>query len=662
MPVCTLPLQLLRPTRPSSRRGRELEPARYAYCLLDLAAEDDRHPARVFRNHQHFYTRRISGTVVWQLTCRTNGEGYLIPGPPENPYFLANDAAAHRRLDQAPSLQVRPGMRFNLYWTYSPEQYLQARDREETLLQEEYLLHRCSTYFDVRQRGLARALLAQFAVGADLHYEYGGNAGWRRYQDDRFFRDPNGAPRYRRTVLQISPEGNPYIQPEDEDLRRAMTIVSKIEELIGVPERLHVIADLNALYSVIHTIDRYEQTPANRRDLRDHLNGIMSQALRERSSFISMRSDLTHSLEDLNRYIATCGERLAPLLESALLQACSHYPRSQAQCYVKRLMNTMGLSMARSFHRDFLRDRSDFATRTQATIQGDSSTDALGTFLRCYDFLGESGIFSAADLVDKTMEWMGVLIPHLTRERPQQVAEVLSRLNQFIFNVQYPQQASSQAPAVVQVGGNDIRIEAVGPGGSPTNFSVRRALRAGNDLWATTGKLMSMVNVYLAFKDLSEDQSFQNYLAAFSSSVDAAIAVDSIKNQLAQTFGLSETLITRVGGIATIILAGIDAAEHIGEGNNVAGLGNSLQALGGFLYMVVGSGGGAGVVAALIIVAGTVIVYWSLSEEAEQVQNFNRNHFRLIRRHIGRLDDIMDNQEVNLRSWDHYLQTRRESY
>ena len=67
-------------------------------------------------------------------------------------------------------------------------------------------------------------------------------------------------------------------------------------------------------------------------------------------------------------------------------------------------------------------------------------------------------------------------------------------------------------------------------------------------------------------------------------------------------------------------------------------------------------------VPALVIVAGAVIVHWSLSPDAQHVQAFRDGHENLIRRHIRELDHILEYRDMNLRTWDHNRRRRAESY
>lgn len=673
MSVCTFPLQLVRPTRPGSARGRRFTPVRYAYCLLDLDAQNARHPTRVFHQDAYFHHLRISGQVEWQLTCRTNGHGYLVPvdgvqWAPENNPYLQNDAAAHRRIDGEQPLLLRPGMRFNLYWSYALRYYLQVRDVEQSPLIQEYLLHRCSTCFDRGQRSIVRSYLATLPVSRDLHSGHGGNEAWRQFMDDRFFRDPASGPsRYRRALARLSTQGF-FLQPEDDDLRRAMQIADRIEEALRAPQERSVMAYINDLDNIINILDRYERRRSRGvQSLRDvgeqHINSILDDALRvERygsPSFSGIRGDLIRSLESINRYIRMCGEHLAPLLQNALLQAYSHYERDVAQNYVQRLMKAMGVALARDFHRDFLREQSHFSNRTQA-MQGGVSTDALGTFLGCFKQLNDAGVFSAADFVDKTTEWMEALIPHLIRERPERTASILNRLNQFLRNIEHPDVASGQAPAVVDIHGEDFRLSTVDADGRPIHFSVRGRLRVAHRVLERIGTLVSLCNTYFAFQDLSEDRSFKNYLSAFSSTVEAATAINGIKGTMAEVFGLTDAMVNRIGGVTTIIVAGIDALDHVSEGNQVAALGNTVQAMGGVLSLLIGTSGGAGVFVALVVVAGAAIQHWSLSDDERIVSNFREHEEARCRR----LDeyDFLDLWSSDQNTWDLYLRERQMSY
>jgi len=667
--VSAFPLQLRTPDYPASTAGPEVrgvslarsEPVRYAYCLLDLAAEDARRPEHVYQADRFTYRQAMSERVVWQLTCRTNGQGFLVPvqhGPPDNP-FLQNDEAAHRRIDREPALLVWSGMRFNLYWTYNKTLYLKALDAGSSLLQEEYLLHRCSTLFDVEQSPGILALHARLPNYPDLHRQHGGDAGWRAFMLNRFFRaprwhrDPGGYDRYRRTVTRVAADGF-SIKPEDEDLRRALELAGMIERALLAPAEHNVTAYLTWLDRILEILDRRGDEHSANDTIGLH-NRI--ENLDPYQGYSVRKGRILRSFVEIVGYIDECGRRLAPLYNNAILQAISHYPSATARSYVSQLINMMGCYLARRFYEDVLSPQARFDVPMRILQEDRQPANEIEQLLRSYKDVQDSGLFGVATILEETTKWLDGMLGQVAAQRIEDVATSMNRLNQCLNNIRNPRAASGTARSVFVPNPSQQVVQAWHPERGPAGFLVHSGIQETAELLERMDKYMKAMNFILAFKELGEDPSFKNHVSAFSSTAEAARAFTPIRERVCNLFGLTETVVTRIGAAATVITAGIDAYENFSRGNNIAVLGNMLQAVSG-IVLLLARGGVAGVAAAVLFVAGTVIVYYSLDADEKMLEEWNavEASFR------EPTYVFLNYRETAMSSYDVYLQHRRDPF
>jgi hypothetical protein len=175
------------------------------------------------------------------------------------------------------------------------------------------------------------------------------------------------------------------------------------------------------------------------------------------------------------------------------------------------------------------------------------------------------------------------------------------------------------------------------------NLQRLQRLTSTQRLLARADRALKVLNVLLAFRDVHNDRSFRNWVNAAHASTELAVTSGRLQAALCRRFAITPTDLTRTLGIVGVGIALLDAAAAFEEGNNVAVLGHLLSASGGTLA-VLSRGGGPGILAAILVVAGYAVVAFSLDDDEAYVLSFRqlrteelarsllREHQRSIRR------------------------------
>ncbi len=643
--VFALPIQIRAKTTQNYYQ-KEYHLVRYAYCLLDLAAEDSKSPSKVFAQNPAFISEEISPTIKWQLPCRTNGRGYLVAVDEKNHTLMnvlyRSDSDALEYIDRMPTILANAGMRFNLFWTYDRKLFQDARDEKKRLFQKELQLHRCSTMLNSQQRGLFLPFVWQ-----KLNLQYKNmspkNAQelmkeveqllLRRQADYKRFVIHAGAelidiklePFYGRkggstTTYRLTP----HLPLDDEDLWWALKTADNIREAADAPQKKDALGSIAILEHVLSIIKK--------RGTERSFNKVINYHWRCEqfdSCYSNTKWNIERSFTKIADYIEDLGKRLWKLHQSAIDQANAHYSAEEAADYVTRIQNAAGICDMRSLW-DNLLSSEDIYKKKMAAIkavqEGQPAKDPVESLIASYSRIREP-VKKGLDFIAKMSEWIEGYIPRIVAEKPDKIGAILDRLNHLINVLNKPDNVSAPIEKIFKLEDKLITITVKDEDtGALKTFLLHERIGKVKEVAVRIAKIASVINLALSLRELINDPNYKNYLKAFKNATTVANAFETIRKALMKNFELTESALVRIAGAAVVAVALVDAVDHFTKGNNIAVLGDMIISVGGTVQ-ILSRAGAAGWVAAGVILVGTLVVFLSLDKDEKFLIIFNDKYW-----------------------------------
>lgn len=632
--VGSLPIQIK--AKAKAQYYREVPPVlpiSYAYCLLDLTADDSKTPNKVFKKMSAIISEKISDEIIWQLPCRTNKNGYLIPVDENNlndtfkNLLYRNDQGAQSYIDRLPPLLFNYGINFNLFWTYDQSQFFEIR-KSKNLVKKENQLQLCSTMFNIDESKIFLQVLLQPVIKSKRWDSKAIEQMQKKLQSVLFRSQSN----YKRFVINSGAQFislnqfkiSPHISVEDYDLKNALYVSDMIIEAADAPQTANFIGNITLLEEVLRII----KTRGDEKSLND-IVGLHNRCEKADSRYSLAKWRIESCYKTLENYIKDCGKRLEPVYSNAIIQALGHYNTDHAKDYVYRIQRAATIYNMRSLWNDFLCSEEKYKQKIKSikeVIDGNPPKDFIDRIIYTYRELDSAGLDKHVGFMEKTSDFLEGFIPQIIKQKPKEIAATLNRINHLISFIENVDNIDKPVKQIFTVLNGDISVTIKDLSGKIINFKVKEVLSKSTPVIARVAKFVSVLNVALALKDAVEKPEFKTCLKTFKEASDAANAFKSVREQLAKHFGITETILTKFAGSAIIVLSFMDAADHLKQGNNVALLGDMLVATAGTMQLLT-KGGFAGWIAAGIILAGTVIVYLSLDNDEKFLLNFEKNYW-----------------------------------
>ncbi len=617
---------LLEPHRSHSKPPFEI--VKYAYCLLDLAAEDSKSPGKVFKKNKGYISEEISSEVKWQIPCRTNGKGYLVAIDESDHtmmnLYYRNDADARPHIDKLPPLMVNLGTKFNLYWTYHRSQFDLARHKNSCRTPKENQLLRCSTMLNLNDQKMFIPILlrpviniwrTKFKTQKELVEKV--KKLFMRYEHKyhRFVINAGAEPVSIRSTyrgLETKFRLTPHLQLKDHDLEHAMGMANLIIEAAETPQQSDYLGNIARLEEVLRIIKS--------RGKERSFNSVIQNFYRREAvtnEFSNAKWRIENSYSELSNYIQSCGKRLKPLYSNALLQAADHHPKKDACEYIERIQKAASIVAARELWDKFMCSEKNYLQAMEAVKKARKGKQPAGfmeSILASYQNLDAMGLDKSAGFIEKSSEWIEAFLPKIVKQKPDQVAATLNRINHFLHYIESPDNAGKPIQQVFKLQPKGITVTIKDADGNPQTLNLKEQIGKVGKVATRVGQFCNVVNLALALKETLENPDFKNCLKSFKEASEAANAFKAVREKLAKHLGLTETILTRVAGCALIVISFIEAADALKKGNNVKVLGEMVVACAGTMQ-VLSRGGVVGWLAAAVILTGVLIIYFSLDKD-----------------------------------------------
>jgi hypothetical protein len=634
-------------------------PVPYAYCLLDLTADDSKTPNKVFKKMPGLISEKISDEIIWQLPCRTNRKGYLVSIDEKNlsakNLFYRNDSEAYTYIDQQPPVIFNLGINFNLFWTYNKTQFETAR-KSKSLLQKENQLQLCSTMLNTEH---ARAFM-MVLIRPGLNLKRTDRKTIEELQKklkDLFFRSQNN---YKRFVINSGYEFVnlkeyiiPHIAVEDYDLKHALYVADMILEAADAPQTNNFIGNITLLEELLRIIrNRGEEKSLN------DIIGLHTRCEKADSRYSFAKWNIENCYRRLEHYIQDCGKRLEPVYSNALTQAMGHYTTDECKNYVYKIQKAATTYYVKKIWKDFICSEEKYNQKVKdikEVIDGKPPKDFIDKIVYAYREMDSAGLDKQVGFLEKTSEFLEGLIPQIIKQKPKEIASTLNRINHLISFIENADDISKPVKEVFKVLDGDIVVAIKDASGNMQNFKVKETISKTTPVISRVAKFVSLLNVALALKDAIDKPEFKTCLKTFKEASEAANAFKSVRDQLTKYFGITESVLIKFAGSAIIVLSFMDAADHLKQGNNVALLGDMLIATAGTMQLLTKSGF-AGWIAAGVILAGTLIVYFSLDNDEKFLLSFEKTYWSSAK-YASDLR-LLRKQDVDFDHLDDYLKVR----
>ena len=157
---------------------------------------------------------------------------------------------------------------------------------------------------------------------------------------------------------------------------------------------------------------------------------------------------------------------------------------------------------------------------------------------------------------------------------------------------------------------------------------------------ARAGGLLNCANFIFTLRDTMNSGGFKNSVKLAGDTTQVMSSFEKTKDFLKKSFGVTERMLTRVAGAAAITVALCEAADHLSDGNNVAVFGDILSGVAGVITILT-RGGTWGWAAALLVVVGAAIVYWSLDKNEKTVMGFNKKQLWSVESALNMVDNAL---------------------
>lgn len=635
-------------------------PVPYAYCLLDLTADDSKTPNKVFKKMPGLISEKISDEIIWQLPCRTNRNGYLVSIDEKNlsekNLFYRNDSEAYTYINQQPPVIFNLGINFNLFWTYNKTQFETAR-KSKSLLQRENQLQLCSTMLNTEH---TRAFM-MFIIRSGMNLKRTDRKTIEDLQKklkDLFFRSQSN---YKRFVINAGVEFvsldrfkiNPHIAVEDYDLKHALYVADMILEAADAPQTNNFIGNITLLEEVLRIIrNRGEEKSLN------DIIGLHTRCENIEHSYSGAKWNIENCYRRLENYIQECGKRLEPVYSNALTQAIGHYKTDECQNYVYKIQKAATTYYIKKIWKDFICSEEKYNQKVKdikEVIDGKPPKDFIDKIVSAYREMDSAGLDKQVGFLEKTSEFLEGLISQIIKQKPKEIASTLNRINHLISFIENVDDISKPVKEVFKVLDGDIVIAVKDAAGKLHNIKVKETISKTTPVISRVAQFVSILNVTLALKDALDKPEFKTCLKTFKEASEAANAFKSVRDQLTKHFGITESVLVKFAGSAIIVLSFMDAADHLKQGNNVALLGDMLIATAGTMQLLTKSGF-AGWIAAGVILAGTLIVYFSLDNDEKFLLSFEKNYWSSAK-YASDLR-LLRKQNVDFDHLDDYLKVR----
>lgn len=636
-------------------------PVPYAYCLLDLAADDSKTPNKVFKNMPGLISEKISDEIVWQLPCRTNRNGYLVSIDEKNlsdnlkNLFYRNDSEAYTYIDKQRPVIFNLGINFNLFWTYSKKQFDEAR-KSKSILQKENQLQLCSTMLNIDH---ARAFM-MVILRSEMNLKRTDKKTIDEMQKklkDLFFRSQSNYKRFvinsGYDIINLKEYLIPHLAVEDYDLKHALYVADMILEAADAPQTNNFIGNITLLEEVLRIIkNRGEEKSLN------DIIGLHKRCENADSRYSSAKWNIENCYKRLENHIRECGKRLEPVYSNAIVQAIGHYKTDECQNYVYKIQKAATTYYIKKIWSDFICSEEKYNQKVKdikEVIDGKPPKDFIDQIVNTYRELDSMGLDKQVGFLEKTSEFLEGLIPQIIKQKPKEITSTLNRINHLISFIQNADDISKPVKEVFKVLDGDIVIAVKDAAGKLHNIKVKETISNTTPVISRVAQFVSILNVTLALKDALDKPEFKTCLKTFKEASEAANAFKSVRDQLTKHFGITESALIKFAGSAIIVLSFMDAADHLKQGNNVALLGDMLIATAGTMQLLTKSGF-AGWIAAGVILAGTLIVYFSLDNDEKFLLSFEKNYWSSAK-YASDLR-LLRKQNVDFDHLDDYLKVR----
>ncbi len=670
--VGTIPLQVKSWLR-ADVRNLQFAPVKYAYCLLDLMADDTKKPNKVFKKYPALINEKISEEIIWQLPCRTNGNGYLIPVDTKNHtlmnVFLRNDSAAQKYIDRFPPLLFNLGINFNLFWTYDYLQFQEARGNSK-IVQKENQTHLCSTMFNGQESKIFLSVLIPHSLNlrrtdASKRNELAEKIKkllLRKEHKFHRFVIHSGAHDYStsysgsiftgKTITKFKIK--PHLQVRDQDLGHALGIADKIIKASEAPKTKDYFGHIARLEEVLRIV--------NNNDKKYILNdkvGLYKRCEAQDSRYSLAKWRIESSFKNLENYIKRCQKKYEPLYFNSIVQAVGHYEKSESRLYVEKLQKAAGIAATRALWDDFLCSESNYKKKLaiiKEVRKGKSPKDFVDKILASYKEIDSAGLDKLTGFVEASSSWVESFLPKLIKQKPNELASTINRINHLLEWLDEPNSIDKPIKDVVKVVNKDISVTLKDASGKIVKFNLKESLSKAAGVSARISNFCSVVNTALALKDALEKPEFKTILKLMKETADVANAFQSVRNQVTKHFGLTEIALKRIAGSAMIVLSFMEASDHLKQGNNLAILGDMLVATAGTIN-ILSKGGAAGWIAAGCVLAGTVIIYSSLDDDEKFLLGFEDKKYWSSAKYASD-HRFLRNEDLELKYHDDYLKIR----
>lgn len=643
-----MPLRLFGETQPGKAYDPEyLEPKRYAFCLLDLAVDkkgQQTAATRVFakstfKDKWICQEEKVSDQIKWQLLCRTNKNGTLalVPQRLFDELILSGHTDELDDPKECPPLYFYPGMRFNLHWAHKSNKkaFLNAY-QGDTLLSEEAQLHQCTMYFNEQDEASITALVVK-ALKQKAQEDAVSTEDVKRALNKvrSLCVDPAHAKRVYVNCNAKNGEGGvgamPFLRLQDEDLYHALELARRITDASEAPLEKEAYADVARLERVVQIIEEYKKQKAQGNE--DWINRIRDRAVRyeEFDEYSGKLHMVEKGIQDTKRHIEACAEHLVPLVPGALAQAKAHYDDEDAARYAKRITNALGIALNQSIFDDFLASEKKYKQRIEGVdkvLKGKPPEDALETFLAGQKWFEKRAVPQSIGATSAVYDWVEQMPAQVIERSPGEAARALNRLNHWMGLTETAEDIDEKIPRVFEPAGEKLAVALKGSD-QVGDVHLSKKVKMTGSAVKGLGAVASFANLGAALLELQKKPEFKETVKTLGSAAEVADLFKSARDDLMKKLGLSQNALVRIAGAAGVVVGVMQAADSLAKGNNIAVLGHMLSSCGGVIQ-VLGRGGFAGVVAAVLVVAGTVVVYWSLDEEEKFLVQFEEKYWEKI--------------------------------
>ncbi len=606
-----LPVRLMVPPIPTgtARRRARPRPLRYAYVLIDLTNTDHGENA-FFRSLERNadINERVSDEITWRAALRTNGAGYLVD-PSSQLGGAQREDLPHDVLDdpeRCPPLALALGMEFNLWWGLRLEDYQAAR--EGRTCRRERQLERVSTYFAGSSRDWA-ARVTRLAF-PELPPEQA-----RRRADELLVRD--SATEYRRGLLRAERDVGFFLTLRDRVLDEALALKERIHRVIGATTAYDVAGHLGMLERVERIFQHYER---GERDWRDDVNSVIPDAMRAgRSEYRGVASELSQLPGAATQIVQELGRRLSAIHADAVHAARWHYDAEAALAAAASISEAAGIALLPQL-RELIR-APELSPRYQQVLRGEEppqdTTDPVERFLAT-----TKTVAGWADNSVSVIQQTTSFIEACLREAVREGGEIdLARARRLVELMNAYERDPMPSTALDTF---EATVELADGQGATRRLRMRFVgLQRTGRVLARIGEGLKLINFLFAWQTAHDDPTVRNWMGAVR---DTASLCEGITAAIGRAAGVSTERAEGVLGMVGLALAVMDMGDALADGDRIAAIGHMISACGGFLPLLYG-GGPAGIVAAVLVVAGAAIVALSMSEDARWVhEHFDAAH------------------------------------